>query len=191
MTRKDELYAQEQRHIADQVIRILGLDNQNSVWLGDLDNDKSRQNAILGLTNDIRRFFAFDNIPGASNPERMKRPWISIARGVTSPFYDWYRTEEQRNRKRTSRFFIVEKSSILDVRFFSGKKNLSGKYTDAYKKRTAGSRRQSSAPVQDNQEQPCGHREISHNGSEDIGGGDYRRQNSDQIDDVPEAVSDS
>ena len=124
MTRKDELYALEQRQIADTVIRILELDDRGSVWLGDLDSDKSKQSAILELTSDIRRFFAFDNIPGASNPERMKRPWISIARGVTSPFYDWYRTEEQRNRKRTSRFFIIEKSRILDVRFFSGKKNL-------------------------------------------------------------------
>ncbi len=176
MTRKDELYAKEQREIADRVIAILDLDEKASVWLGDLDTDQQKQNCILSLIKDIRRFFAFDNIPGASKPRGMKRPWLSIARGVTTPFYDWYRTEEQRHKKRTSRFFILEKSQIAEARLISGKKNLKSEYTDGYRKRTS---RSGSSTIQNNQEQPCGHREIPQNGCEDIGGGDHGGQNSD------------
>jgi hypothetical protein len=90
MTRKDQLYAVEQREICHKAIKILALDERNSVWLGHLD-DIDKQKRLLALITDIRRYFAFNDIPGAANPETTTRAWLSIARGVTSPFYDWAR----------------------------------------------------------------------------------------------------
>ena len=165
MTRKEELYAKEQREIAERIIAILELDERHSVWLGDLDTDQRRQNLILSQLQDIRRFFAFDNIQGASDPRGMKRPWLSIAKGVTSPFYDWYRTEEQRDRKRTSRFFIIPKSRSTEVRLIPGKKNLKSRYTDGHRKRTPGS---GTSTIQDDQNQPGRDREISGDDHQDI-----------------------
>ena len=153
MTRKADLYAAEQRQICDRAIRILDLDDQSSVWLGDLDNDKTKQNLLLSLIPDIRRYFSFTCIPGSVDPSKSKRPWLSIAKGVTHPFYSWARKEEQRNKKRTSRFFLTLKGSEIseEVRLNSQKKTLRSLYTNGTR---GGSPRSTTTTLSNDQDQP-------------------------------------
>ena len=56
------------------MVTILGLDQNNSVILYHLDNDINKQEQIMKLVPDIRKYFRFDNIKGAYNHDSVKRP---------------------------------------------------------------------------------------------------------------------
>ena len=87
MKLKSILYAKEQKEICDKVIDILKLDQNNSILLYELDNDIDKQNQIMKLISDIRKYFRFDNIMGVREPEKIDRPWLSIIRHTTKNFY--------------------------------------------------------------------------------------------------------
>ena len=88
MKLKSELYKNEQLQICDTIIDILQLDNTKSTTLYELDNNKDKQKRILDLIPDIRKYFSFTSIIGASEPEKTKRPWLSIIRNITKLKYD-------------------------------------------------------------------------------------------------------
>ena len=52
MKLKSILYKKEQDELVDKIINILELDNENSIILYNLDNDKQKQEKILGLIPD-------------------------------------------------------------------------------------------------------------------------------------------
>ena len=110
MRLKSELYAPEQRALCDRVIEILALDEQRSCWLADLDANRQQQTRLLELIPDVRRFFSYTLIAGANHPAARKRPWLSLARGVTKSFYHWHRTEQRHNNRRSTRWFIIPKT---------------------------------------------------------------------------------
>ena len=49
MKLKSILYKKEQDELVDKIINILELDNENSIILYNLDNDKTKQDKILEL----------------------------------------------------------------------------------------------------------------------------------------------
>lgn len=110
MRLKSDLYGPEQRALCDRVIETLALDSQRSCWLSDLDANKQQQTRLLELIPDVRRFFSYTLIAGANNPGARKRPWLSLARSVTKPFYDWERTEQRHNNRRSTRWFLKPKN---------------------------------------------------------------------------------
>ena len=57
MKLKSILYKKEQDEIINKIIDILVLDNNNSIILYELDNDKIKQDKILELIPDIRKYF--------------------------------------------------------------------------------------------------------------------------------------
>ena len=59
MRKKSELYPKEQKKICDKIIEILTLDDENSVYLYDLDNDSAKSKQIMDLLPEIRTFFSF------------------------------------------------------------------------------------------------------------------------------------
>ena len=59
MKLKSILYKKEQDEIINKIIDILVLDNNNSIILYELDNDKIKQDKILELIPDIRKYFSF------------------------------------------------------------------------------------------------------------------------------------
>jgi hypothetical protein len=109
MRLKSELYALEQRQICDKVISILSLDDNGSVWLADLDANVDQQRTIMALVPDIRKYYSYTSIDGANIPERCRRPWLSIARAVTKPYYTWSSKDYQRDRKRSPRYVLTMK----------------------------------------------------------------------------------
>jgi hypothetical protein len=88
MKLKSELYKKEQNEIIDKIINTLELDNNNSIILYNLDNDINKQNKILELIQDIRKYFSFTKSIGASEPNKAKRPYVSIIRQFTKNKYN-------------------------------------------------------------------------------------------------------
>ena len=88
MKLKSELYKTEQYEICDKIIDILQLDNDKSITLYELDNDKVKQQKILDLIPDIRKYYSFSSIIGVSEPEKAKRPYMSIIRQVCKLKYN-------------------------------------------------------------------------------------------------------
>lgn len=87
MKLKSILYKKEQDELVDKIINILELDNENSIILFNLDNDKIKQDKILELIPEIRKYYSFSTIIGASEPTKAKRPYLSIIRQLTKSKY--------------------------------------------------------------------------------------------------------
>lgn len=87
MKLKSVLYQKEQNELIDKIINILELDHENSIILHTLDNDKDKQDKILGLIPEIRKYYSFSKIIGASEPDKAKRPYLSIIRQLTKSKY--------------------------------------------------------------------------------------------------------
>jgi hypothetical protein len=87
MKLKSLLYKKEQDDIINKIINILDLDNENSILLYNLDNNKEKQNMILALIPEIRKYYSFSTIIGASEPTKAKRPYLSIIKQITKSKY--------------------------------------------------------------------------------------------------------
>jgi len=87
MKLKSILYEKEQNDIVDKIMNILELDNENSIILYNLDNDKNKIDRILSLIPEIRKYYSFSMIIGASDPTKAKRPYLSIIRQLTKNKY--------------------------------------------------------------------------------------------------------
>jgi hypothetical protein len=87
MKLKSILYKKEQDELLNKIINILELDNENSIILYNLDNDKIKQDKILKLIPEIRKYYRFSTIIGASEPTKTKRPYLSIIRQLTKSKY--------------------------------------------------------------------------------------------------------
>ena len=73
--------------IVIQIINVLELDDESSIILYNLDNDKTKQDKILELIPEIRKYYSFSTIIGASEPTKAKRPYLSIIRQLTKRKY--------------------------------------------------------------------------------------------------------
>jgi len=70
MKLKSILYKKEQDELVDKIINVLELDDESSIILYNLDNDKTKQDKILELIPDIRKYYSFSTIIGASEPTK-------------------------------------------------------------------------------------------------------------------------
>ena len=87
MRLKSELYKKEQEEICDKIIEILDLPETNTITLYELDNDNEKQEKIIELITDIRKYFSFNSIKAVGEPNRIKRPWLSIIKQITKVKY--------------------------------------------------------------------------------------------------------
>ena len=87
MRLKRELYKKEQEEICDKIIEILDLSETNTITLYELDNDKEKQEKIIELIPDIRKYFSFNSIKAVGEPQKIKRPWLSIIKQITKLKY--------------------------------------------------------------------------------------------------------
>ena len=88
MRLKSELYPNEQKDILNQIINILDLDDNNSITLYELDNNKDKKQKIMDLLPKIRKYFSYRNVIGIANPEKCKRPYFSIIKCVAKKDYN-------------------------------------------------------------------------------------------------------
>lgn len=113
MIHKSKLYKKEQEDICDKVIDILELDDKNSFILRNLDNDKIKQQKILDLIPDIRKYFAFGHIKGVSEPKNTLRPYMSIIRQICKIKYNVIPTNymmriSKEKEVKTMKYFFYE-----------------------------------------------------------------------------------
>ncbi len=88
MRKKTELYKEEQDTIIEQLIEILGLDDQMSITLYELDNDQEKIDKIMELVPTIRKYFSASTVIGITDPEKTSRPWLSILRQILKGRYN-------------------------------------------------------------------------------------------------------
>jgi hypothetical protein len=112
MRLKSELYKDEQYDIMNNIITILQLDSDNGIILHELDNNTDKQNEIMKLLPLIRKYFTFRNIVGAKDPDKVKRPYLSIIRHITKLQYKIlscdYILKINDNKIRTKKFIFIK-----------------------------------------------------------------------------------
>ena len=110
MKLKSVLYKKEQGEICDKIISILNLDSDKSITLYELDNDKVKQQLILDLIPDIRKYFTTGAV-GVAYTDTVKRPWLSIIRNITKfkyqLIYGDYTKKINDARVRTKRYIFL------------------------------------------------------------------------------------
>jgi len=87
MRLKSELYKKEQDDITDKIISILDLANKHTYTLYELDKNEKVQKQIMDLIPEIRKWFAFNNMKAVGEPDKRKRPWLSIIKHLLKTKY--------------------------------------------------------------------------------------------------------
>ncbi len=87
MRLKKDLYKKEQELVIDKIISILDLNNKKTYTLYELDNNLEIQNKIIELIPEIRKWFSFNGLKAVGEPNRLKRPWLSIIKQLTKTKY--------------------------------------------------------------------------------------------------------
>ena len=87
MRLKSELYKKEQEEIIDKIISILNLEHKNTYTLYELDKNEKIQQNLMELIPEIRKWFSFNGIKAVGEPEKIKRPWLSIIKQFTKTKY--------------------------------------------------------------------------------------------------------
>lgn len=79
---KHDKFDKERREVLNKLYNILGInDNNNMIFIYDLDNDTNKQNQIIALQDDIKEYFSC----GAwtfFTKENVKRPYLCIIRSL-------------------------------------------------------------------------------------------------------------
>ena len=88
MRLKSELYKKEQEEIVDKIVKILDLENKTEYTLYELDNNEEIQNKIMELIPEIRKWFSFNGIKAVGEPQKIKRPWLSIIKHLIKSKYN-------------------------------------------------------------------------------------------------------
>ena len=88
MRLKSELYKKEQEEIVDKIISILDLENKSEYTLYELDKNKEIQKKIMELIPEIRKYYSFNGIKAVGEPNKIKRPWLSIIKHLIKKKYN-------------------------------------------------------------------------------------------------------
>jgi hypothetical protein len=88
MRLKSELYKKEQEEIVDKIISILDLENKTEYTLYELDKNEEIQKKIMELIPEIRKYYAFNNMKSVGEPNKRKRPWLSIIKNLLKTKYN-------------------------------------------------------------------------------------------------------
>jgi hypothetical protein len=114
MRLKSELYKKEQEEIVDKIVKILDLENNNIINLCDLDEDNDKQKKIMELIPEIRKYYSFNGIKAVGEPNKIKRPWLSIIKHLTKEKYKLeskeYRFFDEKENKylRTQKYIFTK-----------------------------------------------------------------------------------
>ena len=106
-------YNKQQAEILDKIINILELDDENSTTLYELDTNKNKQKKILDLIPDIRKYFSYACMKGVREPEKVKRPHLSIIKHIMKSKYNIYNSDHRviinDDKIRTTKYIFIKK----------------------------------------------------------------------------------
>jgi hypothetical protein len=77
-----EKYQCEREDICNKIITILDLKEDQTILLCDLDDDIEKQNKILELKEEIKKYFACSTISSFKPNFECKRPYLNIIRSI-------------------------------------------------------------------------------------------------------------
>jgi hypothetical protein len=77
-----EKYLTEREEICNKIITILDLKEDNTFLLCELDEDIEKQNKIMGLKEEIQKYFACSTISSFKPNFECKRPYLNIIRSI-------------------------------------------------------------------------------------------------------------
>ena len=114
MRLKSELYKNQQLEIMNKIINILELDKNNSITLYELDNDIIKQEKILNMLPEIKKYFKCNCVKSLLSPEKVKRVYLSLIRYITKLEYNMISTQflirNDKNVIRTMKYIFIKKS---------------------------------------------------------------------------------
>jgi len=89
----------EQEEVVDKIISILDLENKTEYTLYELDKNGEIQKQIMELIPEIRKYYSFNGIKAVGEPNKIKRPWLSIIKHLIKLKYnmvslDYHFTED-------------------------------------------------------------------------------------------------
>jgi hypothetical protein len=87
MRLKKDLYPNEQLEVKLSLVKILGLHQESSLVLYELDRNTDLINKIQSLVPLIRKYFSYTTIPGVIEPYRYNRPYLSIIKHLLKDLY--------------------------------------------------------------------------------------------------------
>ena len=110
-----ELYPVEREEICNKIIEILQLDADNSFLLSELDTNEEKQNAIIGLKDEIQKYFAVSAITPFIVGRECARPALCIAKGILRQqgyFFEGksYSCKFDGGYEKTTKYFIFRKT---------------------------------------------------------------------------------
>ena len=89
---KDEKFQKEQVEIIDKLYNILELQD-NTITLYELDTNKNKQQQIIDLFSDIKRYFSVSKTTAFMYPEKTKRLYLSIIKQILKRKYQIFSKE--------------------------------------------------------------------------------------------------
>ena len=110
--KKEHKYKKEQEELLNKLLLILNYNNDYTFYLYDLDNKIELQESIIGLTDDIKKYYPASSCIGV-NGQNCKRPYLSIIRFLlkfhNKEFYTMdYRFDiEDKKNIRTKKYKII------------------------------------------------------------------------------------
>jgi hypothetical protein len=111
MRLKSELYKKEQEDIVHKIVKILDLKNKTEYTLYELDKNEDIQKQIMELIPEIRKYYSFNGIKAVGEPNKIKRPWLSIIKHLIKKIYNMvsldYHFTEEGNHIRTQKYWFV------------------------------------------------------------------------------------
>tara|TARA_B100000029_G_C16904370_1_gene715337 strand:- start:161 stop:514 length:354 start_codon:yes stop_codon:yes gene_type:complete len=75
-------YPKERESVCKKIIDILELDNEGSFLLYELEHNFDKQNKILALKDEIKKYFAVSKISSFKPNFECKRPYLNIVRSI-------------------------------------------------------------------------------------------------------------
>ena len=77
-----EKYITQREEICNKIITILGLKEDNTFLLCELDEDIEKQNKIMDLKEEIQKYFACSTISSFKPNFECKRPYLNIIKSI-------------------------------------------------------------------------------------------------------------
>lgn len=102
-------YVDEQSRLKSQFIELIGFDQNMSFTLSELDSNINKQNAIMQMLPELKKYFSLSKFTNIHTPNNAVRPWLSIIKHVLKDDYEIFNKPVVVDRIHTSKYFFRKK----------------------------------------------------------------------------------
>ena len=83
MPKKVDKYIAERQDIVEKLLVILGINENNNMFsLHKIDNNVEKQNEIMSLQSDVKKYFICGSWGCFKKKDITKRRWLSLVKGI-------------------------------------------------------------------------------------------------------------